>query len=121
MYYGYNLICISASSVPIHNFYLLQLFFGDLKIMYVWQSRAEYVWRVVYYWVQCVIVRVTWGARSVHSAAPTSAYKEREDLIYVVERPERMGSLYNVSELRGSIYLIVLPDILYAFIYLING
>ena len=34
----------------------------------VWRSRAEYVWRVVYYWVQCVIVRVTCGARSVHSA-----------------------------------------------------
>ena len=32
-----------------------------------------------------------------------------------------MGSLYSVSELRGSLYLIVLPDILYAFIYLING
>ena len=87
----------------------------------MWRSRAEYVWRVVYYWVQCVIVRVTWGARSVHSAAPTSAYKEREDLIYVVERPDRMGSLYSVGELRGSLYLVVLPDILYAFIYLING
>ena len=32
-----------------------------------------------------------------------------------------MGSLHSVSELRGSLYLIVLPDILYAFIYLING
>ena len=32
-----------------------------------------------------------------------------------------MGSLYSVSELRGSLYLIVLPDVLYAFIYLING
>ena len=32
-----------------------------------------------------------------------------------------MGSQYSVSELRGSLYLIVLPDILYAFIYLING
>ena len=32
-----------------------------------------------------------------------------------------MGSLYSVSELRGSLYLVVLPDILYAFIYLING
>ena len=44
----------------------------------VWRSRAEYVCRVVYYWVQCVIVRVTCGARSVHSAASTSVYKERE-------------------------------------------
>ena len=33
----------------------------------------------------------------------------------------RMGRLYSVSELRGSLYLVVLPDILYAFIYLING
>ena len=32
-----------------------------------------------------------------------------------------MGSLYSVSELRGSLYLVVLPNILYAFIYLING
>ena len=32
-----------------------------------------------------------------------------------------MGSLYSVSELRGSIYVIVQPEILYAFIYLING
>ena len=44
----------------------------------VWRSRAEYVCRVVYYWVQCVIVRVTCGARSLHSAASTCAYKERE-------------------------------------------
>ena len=49
----------------------------------VWRSRAECVWRVVYYWVQCVIVRVTCGARSIHSAASTSAYKEREHLMYV--------------------------------------
>ena len=42
-------------------------------------------------------------------------------MIYVVERPDRMGSLYSASELRGSLYLVVLPDILYAFIYLING
>ena len=44
----------------------------------LWWSRAEYVCRVVYYWVQCVIVRVTCGARSLHSAASTCAYKERE-------------------------------------------
>ena len=47
-------------------------------VVLVWRSRAEYVCRVVYYWVQCVIVRVTCGARSVHSAASTSVYKERE-------------------------------------------
>ena len=28
IYFGYHLICISASSVPINNLYLLQLFFG---------------------------------------------------------------------------------------------
>ena len=27
----YNIICISASSVPMNYFYLLELFFGDLK------------------------------------------------------------------------------------------
>ena len=29
IYFGYNLICIFASSVPMNYFYLLQLFFGD--------------------------------------------------------------------------------------------
>ena len=43
--------------------------------IYMWRSRAEYVCRVVYYWVQCVIVRVTCGARSVHSATSTSVQK----------------------------------------------
>ena len=87
----------------------------------VWRSRAEYVWRVVYYWVQCVIVRVTCGARSVHSATSASAYKEREHLIYVAERPGRMGSLYSVSEPRGSLCFDISPDNLYTFIYVING
>ena len=87
----------------------------------MWRSRAEYVWRLVYYWVQCVIVRVTWGARSLHSAAPTCAYKEREHLIYVAERPDRMGSLYSVSEPRGSVCFDISPDSLYTFIYVING
>ena len=84
----------------------------------MWRSRAAYVWRVVYYWVglQCVIVRVTCGARSVHSAASTSAYKKREHLIYVAERPDRMGSLYSVSELRGSLCFVISPDNLYTFI-----
>ena len=35
-------------------------------------------------------------------------------MIYVTERLGRMGSLYSVSELRGSIYVIVQPDFLYA-------
>ena len=35
IYFGYHLICISASSVPMHYFDLLELFFGDLKNMYV--------------------------------------------------------------------------------------
>ena len=39
-------------------------------------------------------------------------------MIYVTERLGRMGSLYSVSELRGSIYVIVQPDFLYAlYIY----
>ena len=75
----------------------------------------------MYYWVQCVIVRVTWGARSVHSAASTSAYKEREHLIYVEEWSDRMGSLYSISELRGYLYAVISPDSLYTFIYVING
>ena len=29
IYFGYHLICISASSVPMNHFYLLQLFVGD--------------------------------------------------------------------------------------------
>ena len=29
IYFGYHLICISASSVPINYLYLLQLFFGN--------------------------------------------------------------------------------------------
>ena len=49
----------------------------------VWRSHAEYVWRVVYYWVQCCIVRVTCGAHSVHSAASTCVYKEREHLVCI--------------------------------------
>ena len=35
IYFGYHLICISASSVPMNYFYLLEFFFGDLKNMYV--------------------------------------------------------------------------------------
>ena len=31
IYFGYHLICISASLVPMNYFYLLELFFGDLK------------------------------------------------------------------------------------------
>ena len=31
IYFGYHLICTSASSVPMNYFYLLELFFGDLK------------------------------------------------------------------------------------------
>ena len=42
-------------------------------------------------------------------------------MIYVTERLGRMGSLYSVSELRGSIYMIVQPDFLYALYILING
>ena len=42
-------------------------------------------------------------------------------MIYVTERLGRMGSLYSVSELRGSIYVIVQPDFLYALYILING
>ena len=57
--------------------------------MMVWRSHAEYVWRVVYYWVQCCIVSVTCGAHSVHSAASTFVYKEREHLVYIAERLDR--------------------------------
>ena len=57
----------------------------------MWRSHAEYVWRVVYYWVQCCIVRVTCGAHSVHSAASTCVYKEREHLVYIAERLDRKG------------------------------
>ena len=42
-------------------------------------------------------------------------------MIYVTERLGRMGSLYSVSKLRGSIYVIVQPDFLYALYILING
>ena len=31
IYFGYHLICISASSVPMNYFYLLEFFFGDFK------------------------------------------------------------------------------------------
>ena len=31
IYFGYHLICISASSVPMNYFYLLELFLGEFK------------------------------------------------------------------------------------------
>ena len=54
-----------------------------------------------------VIVRVTCGARSVHSAASTSVCKEREHLVYIAERLDRMSSLYSVSEPRGSVCVVI--------------
>ena len=35
IYFGYHLICISASSVSMNYFYLLELFLDDFKTMYV--------------------------------------------------------------------------------------
>ena len=78
-----------------------------LNSLHMWRSHAEYVWRVVYYWVQCCIVRVTCGAHSVHSAASTCVYTEREHLVYIAERVDRTACLYSVREPRGSVCVVI--------------
>ena len=81
----------------------------------------EYVCRVVYLWCTvCYCPCHLWRALP-YSAAPTVCIRLAGSLPIECWARSHMGSLYSVNELRGSIYLIVLPDILYAYIYVING
>ena len=56
-----------------------------------------------------------------YSAAPTVCIRLAGSLPIECCARSHMGSLYSVSEGRGSIYVIVQPDFLYALYILING
>ena len=81
----------------------------------------EYVCRVVYLWCTvCYCPCHLWRALP-YSAAPTVCIRLAGSLPIECCARSHMGSLYSVSKLRGSIYVIVQPDFLYALYILING
>ena len=83
----------------------------------------EYVCRVVYLWCTvCYCSCHLWRALP-YSAAPAVCIRLAGSLHIECCARSHMGSLYSVSELRGSIYVIGLykPDFLYTYDILING
>ena len=96
---------------------------SSVQILGVRWSRVEYVCRVVYLWCTvCFCSCHLWRALP-YSAAPTVCIRLAGSLHIECCARSHMGSLYSVSELRGSIYVIGLykPDFLYTYDILING
>ena len=70
----------------------------------VWRSRVEYVCRVVYLWCTvCYCSCHLWRALP-YSAAPTVCIRLAGSLHIECCARSHMGSLYSVSERRGSIF-----------------
>ena len=71
--------------------------------------------------VYSVLLSVSLVRALPYSAAPTVCICLAGSLPIECCARSHMGSLYSVSEGRGSIYVIVQPDFLYALYILING
>ena len=81
----------------------------------------EYVCRVVYLWCTvCYCPCHLWRALP-YSAAPTVCIRLAGSLPIECCARSHMGSLYSVSELRGSIYVICTTGHSLCFDILING
>ena len=87
-------------------------------IMHLWRSRVEYVCRVVYLWCTvCYCPCHLWRALP-YSAAPTVCIRLAGSLPIECCARSHMGSLYSVSELRGSIYVIGLYNRTFFMLYI---